>query len=286
MAGESRWPLSPSTLLAKVAERSAHAVEAGALEPIATDCETVTERGIRFQVRQATNLVRKQTVTRQRPADFDPFLPYEQDLYVGDAGPAHVVLFNKFNVLDEHLLIVTRAFEHQDRPLNASDFAALAVCWRAMDGLAFYNCGRVSGASQRHKHLQLVPSLGPDGLRAPIEEVLRPDDGRVDGFEFVHGVARLTLAGLDIEAAGRRAAAVYDGLMRTTGASVGAYNLLATRDWMMVVPRAGEFSGRTSINALGFGGSLFVRDDHELAEIRERGLLRSLADVTRPASAG
>ena len=41
-----------------------------------------------------------------------------------------------------------------------------------LDGLAFYNSGEVAGASQRHKHLQLIQPLGPDGLRAPMEALL------------------------------------------------------------------------------------------------------------------
>lgn len=279
--GDSRWSLDATTLLPKLRERAEHAVRCGALEPIATACEFVPESGIEFQVRQATNLVRKQTIVRQRPRDFDPFLPYESDLYVGDAGPAHAVLFNKFNVLDDHLLIVTREFEHQDRPLSARDFAALATCWEALDGLAFYNCGVISGASQRHKHLQLVPALGPGTKRAPIEDVLDMDSGRAEGFAFQHAVAGLSVAGLNAIDAGREMAAGYDALMAATSAAGGAYNLLATKDWMMVVPRAEEHSGRTSINALGFAGSLFVRDVSELEEIRRRGPLETLADVTR-----
>ncbi len=281
-AGDSRWPLDAATFLPKVSERAAHAMGAGAMEPIATQCATLDDHGIPFQVRRATNLVRKQTITRQRPADFDPFLPYEQDLYVGDAGPDHAVLFNKFNVLDDHLLIVTRAFEHQDLPLNAGDFAALALCWGGMDGLAFYNCGAISGASQRHKHLQLVPPLGPGQRCAPIEEVLDPTRGAVPGFDFVHAVAEYTCP-TDPVAAGQRLAEVYGDLMAATDATGSPYNLLATRRWMMVVPRSHEHSGRTSINALGFAGSLFVRDDDEAREIERRGLLATLADVTRPA---
>ena len=280
MPGDARWPLNAAILGETIAERAAHAVACGALEPIATSCETIPEAGIPFQVRQATNLVRKQKVTKQRPPDFDPFLPYEQDLYVGDAGDAHVVLFNKFAVIEDHLLIVTVEFEHQDRPLTAKDFAALARCWGSGD-LAFYNCGTISGASQRHKHLQLIPGLGPEGRRAPIEDALDLEAGRVLPFDFVHRVAPLPEPADDPDATARAMKVVYDDLMGQTGADGTAYNLLATQQWMMVVPRAHEHSGRTSINALGFAGSLFVRDDHEAEEVRRRGPLAVLDDVTR-----
>ena len=277
MCPASRWFVETTT----VQERARHAVTCGALEPIATQVETLCDGGLRFQVRLATNLERKRKVTEARAPEFDPFLPYDQDLYLGDAGPQHAVLFNKFNVLDEHLLIVTRKFEHQDEPLNAHDFAALARCWAVADGLAFYNCGGASGASQRHKHLQLVSRLGPDGLYAPVEDVLDPQAGRVPEFQFLHGVVALALQGADPSEAGHAMARRYDALMAATGATGGPYNLLATPSWMMVIPRASEHSGRTSINALGFAGSLFVRDTDELDEIRRRGPLAVLADVTR-----
>ena len=78
-------------------------------------------------------------------------------MFVADISPTHVCLLNKFNVIDHHLLVVTRAFEEQDAAINAADFAALWVCMAEVDGLAFYNGGKLAGASQRHKHLQIAP---------------------------------------------------------------------------------------------------------------------------------
>ena len=52
---------------------------------------------------------------------------------------------------------MTRAFEEQTDLLNLEDFAALWFCLQEIDGLAFFNGGKIAGASQRHKHLQLIP---------------------------------------------------------------------------------------------------------------------------------
>jgi ATP adenylyltransferase len=51
-------------------------------------------------------------------------LPYEEELYVRHVLPNHVLLLNKFNVVEHHLLVVTREFEQQTDPINAEDFAA------------------------------------------------------------------------------------------------------------------------------------------------------------------
>lgn len=39
-------------------------------------------------------------------------------------SPSHTLLLNKFNVVEHHLLVVTRSFEPQLQHLNINDFAA------------------------------------------------------------------------------------------------------------------------------------------------------------------
>jgi ATP adenylyltransferase len=58
------------------------------------------------------------------------------------------------------------------------------------------------------------------------------------------------------------------------------YNLLATRRWMLVVPRRRERAEGISINALGFAGSLFVRNDDELERVRRARPMNILRMVT------
>ncbi|TMH28158.1 MAG: hypothetical protein E6H63_09175 [Betaproteobacteria bacterium] len=58
------------------------------------------------------------------------------------------------------------------------------------------------------------------------------------------------------------------------------YNLLVTRDWMLVVPRRQERYESISVNALGFAGSLFVRDAAELELVRRAGPMNVLRAVT------
>jgi ATP adenylyltransferase len=58
------------------------------------------------------------------------------------------------------------------------------------------------------------------------------------------------------------------------------YNLLLTREWMLLVPRARESVAGISINALGFGGSLFVKTPHQveqIARLRPMAMLQHVA---------
>jgi ATP adenylyltransferase len=114
----------------------------------------------------------------------DPFLPYEEDLYVGDVPPAHVCLLNKFNVVEGHLLVVTRAFREQTHLLDSGDCTAIWHCLRQYPGLGFYNSGKVAGASQRHKHLQLIPLAGVEAvpIHEKVEEAARSREEQTGCF--------------------------------------------------------------------------------------------------------
>ncbi|PWZ00229.1 hypothetical protein BCV70DRAFT_200381 [Testicularia cyperi] len=86
--------------------------------------------------------------------------PYVPNLLVEELDD-HIVLLNKFCVVPQHFLMVTREFESQDLPPSPR---TLALAYRIASShrsestelLAFYNCGQVSGASQPHRHLQFV----------------------------------------------------------------------------------------------------------------------------------
>jgi ATP adenylyltransferase/5',5'''-P-1,P-4-tetraphosphate phosphorylase II len=62
---------------------------------------------------------------QQKPAAVrNPFLPYEEELWVEHLSDTHTLLLNKFNVVPHHVLVVTRQFESQQDPLNSRDLAA------------------------------------------------------------------------------------------------------------------------------------------------------------------
>jgi sulfate adenylyltransferase (ADP) / ATP adenylyltransferase len=278
-----------SALWRQVVACTRHAGACGALAPIATVYQTVAHAGIAFAVRLAEGIERKTTATvTRRQHQIDPFLPYDEDLFVASLSETHVCLLNKFNVLDHHLLVVTREYEDQDEPLNVRDFEALWACLVEIDGLGFYNGGEVGGASQRHKHFQMVPgALGPGPDLVPIEPAIRAarfagDLGVTDALPFAHVIARLH----GPLAAGARAAAsltAYEAMRRALRLEQGdPYNLLVMREWMLLVPRARERWGRVSVNALGFAGALLVRTGAELAELERIGPMTVLQSVAMP----
>jgi ATP adenylyltransferase len=277
------------TLWSSMLERTELALACGALERIPTRNETVEERGIRFLVPVVENIERKRTAGRvQKREGTNPFLPYEDDLFVADISETHVGLLNKFNVVEHHLLIVTREFEEQDDLLNVRDFESMWACLAEFDGLAFYNAGTIAGASQPHKHLQQVPvplGFGPE--RIPLEPFLAAagldrELGSVPGLPFVHAVAKVeSLSALEASEAACRTEAIYQQMLREVGLEnePGPYNLLVTREWMLMVPRTKETYESISVNALGFAGSILVRDEKELELVRAHGPMAVLEHV-------
>jgi ATP adenylyltransferase len=209
---------------------------------------------------------------------------------VATLSPTHVCLLNKFNVLDHHLLVITRDYEDQDDPLTLADFEALWMCMVEIDGLGFYNGGEVSGASQRHKHFQLVPGgLGLPGATEPIPIApairaarFQGPLGTSDMLPFAHAIATLH-APLEPGARARACLDTYQTLRRALQIDhADPYNLLVTRTWMLLVPRARERWGRVSVNGLGFAGALLVRSQAEMAELERQGPMSVLQSVTLP----
>lgn len=286
--------LIPGTLWPALLERTASARDRAAILSIPTEPEVIEQDGVPFQVRVMTALAMKALATAAQ-SNADPFLPYDPDLFVADISPTHVALLNKFNVDDHHLLIVTRAFEDQDTLLTEEDCAALLMCLAEIEGLGFYNAGPAAGASQRHKHLQLIPSSALPDSRLPIEPLLRSVQmagatGTVPRLPFLHAYARVHPDWLNQRKDGASSLLeCYRSLLRAVGladhAAATPYNLLVTRQWLLLVPRSQECFEGVSINALGFAGFLLVRDAAQLELLRKHGPMTALRHVALPRAA-
>jgi ATP adenylyltransferase len=273
-------------------DRTDHALTCGALAPIETEAETIEAAGVRFVVRRVSSLARKAAqqaaASAQVPRTGPVAFPVEHDLTVAEISPTHIALLNKFPVIPHHLLLVTRRFVPQEALLDLADFEALAPCMADYEALGFYNGGRGAGASQPHKHLQVVPlPLGVGDavpMAALFDSVPRaPRIANVPRLPFRHAFSWLGAVSGDrllqaylalLSAAGINAVRRDGGVFQS-----GPYNLLVTRDWMLLVPRSREDVEGISINALGFAGSIFVKSPLELNRVREAGPMTMLASV-------
>lgn len=282
------------------------ALASGALLPVPTEHAFIHDHGIRFFVRVLAGLRRKaearkeQDAAERRGKQANPFLPPEQDLTVAAVTGTHLAVLNKFNVVERHLLIITRSFEEQETLLTPADLEALWTCMAEFDGLGFYNGGAAGGASQRHKHLQLVPlPLAPEGPAIPMEPLITsalPGEGAIGSSEalpFRHALVRLP-GGLWRSPADAAAETfqLYGTMLQHVGMMPPAaqgltrqslpYCLLVTREWMLLVPRSSEYVEDISFNSLAYAGSFFVRDRAQLDRLAAIGPMQALAAVALP----
>jgi ATP adenylyltransferase len=232
-------------------EVAARARASGHLMPIPTVRRTFEKHGVRWIIRMAPSLVKSKT--EQTTPARNPFLPPEPELFVADLSETHLCVLNKFNVVDHHLVIVTRAFEHQDTPLTERDFEATARCLDELGGLAFYNGGRLAGASQPHKHMQLVPRVDDEVEGVPIEPLLGKLPFRSAHADHQHDLHR-----------------TYRSLIESFGlAEPFPYNMLLTKRWMLIVPRSQEAVEGIQINSLGYAGAFLAKTEDECARIEK-----------------
>jgi len=265
----------------RVVDRADAALAAGAMHSFECALEIVEDAGVDFVLRIATKFPPGENAAGRTQAapllPRNPFATPEPALLVGDITPTHRALLNKFSVLREHLLVVTREFEDQRALLNQRDFEALAVCMREAEVLAFYNGGTEAGASQSHKHLQVVTLPLSPRHSIPMDTLLAQHN---PGLPFPHAFARLP-AGESLRPAGLLE--IYRTLHRQAGLGEGQpYNLLVANEWMLVVPRSRDRFEGISVNSLAFAGSFFVRDAKHAHAIAAAGPMSVLKSVAMP----
>ncbi|CAG8520742.1 13687_t:CDS:2 [Ambispora gerdemannii] len=299
----------------RLAEGYDRALNLGELLFLESTVVKIKENDVEFEVRFAPSLYKKplgNLVTAENSnvrSKVDPFTFYNPALLVEEYGNSYIVLMNKFVIVPHHILVVTKEFEKQTDPLFPRDLAAVwhyLVQFESRKPLAFYNCGNNSGASQPHKHIQILPLPNDPPIDAYFNDVDRKSDEIFDfpQFSYIHHVIILNqekIIGSSEETIGEYLSETYHSLydamiesLRTrsdNNASANlvfpiSYNFLMTTSWMIIVPRTCEKFRQVSVNSLGFGGMMLVKSEEELELVKSVGVIRILDAVTVPKESG
>ena len=142
----------------------------------------------------------------------------ERELIVSEISPGYTLVLNKFNTIADHCLLVTNNFVEQNKMLTANDLEAWYWTIDVTGSIGFYNSDITAGASQRHKHMQIIPldvlmTIRPVdsqystpisdvidaqvnfGLWTPFDSVNKANQNnnvhKVDQFHFRHAVVVL-----------------------------------------------------------------------------------------------
>lgn len=273
--------------------RSDAAECSGALVPLATE-RLALPSAEPFVVRRLLSATPKH-LRRCGPKP-NPFLPWEVALEVQTLGTSHVVLLNKYPVQRGHLLLITQQFQPQAGWLQRQDWQALAAVEADSAGLWFFNSCAAAGASQPHRHLQLLPRAPGepscplagdllDQLRAHCSETDPVGHCAAPAWPWSYQLSRRR------HARGPHAAAELETLYHQHGQQLGlgdptrqpaprsAYNLLFDQHWFLTVLRRQEHWAGFSINALGFAGYLLATEGSDLSWLQGHGPLALLQQV-------
>lgn len=218
----------------------------------------------------------------------NPFLPWESALEVARPGPGHVLILNKYPVQPAHLLLITSQWQPQSGWITPADWQSVAAVAADTGGLWFFNSQATAGASQPHRHLQLLPRHHRETSCPLAEHLQRQLAGASERWPWAYALsARQGRA--EPSAAAQELASLYQahalalGLGHAGDASpLQAYNLLFDDDWFLTVRRRREHCAGFSVNALGFAGCLLRTTGADLAWLTRHGPWALLQEVAEP----
>ncbi|KAG2199171.1 hypothetical protein INT46_000015 [Mucor plumbeus] len=257
--------------------------------------------------------VKKETKDSEEKSS--PFLNPNPALVVKELDN-HIMLLNKFAVCPNHLLIATKEFKKQTEPILPDElyesFKTIKDFGSSQPTIAFYNCGPNSGASQGHKHIQVIPLNHDHEFQPPLKQLFDEIYDRqigqiyaINKLPFVHVIIGLDnnilRAAKDQESLTSYLAQMFFGILDAMFQQLRenslpldtSYNFLMTQDFMMLVPRSKEtatieHNGRSyelSINSMGFSGSILCKSDEELKALEAQdNLMEILTQVGVPWS--
>ena len=271
-----------TSLLTAALQRSEEAETSGALVPLHTQLLAPAATSP-FVVRQLLSDTPKHLrSTGPKP---NPFLPWDPRLEVDCPSHDHALILNKFPVQRGHLLLITQSWQPQAGWLRSLDWSVLAAVERHCSGLWFFNSCGAAGASQPHRHLQLLPRHANEAS-CPLAEHLHAQlDGTEPPWPWRYQLSRRVQTGTDDAAT--ELEQLYQLHQRELGLGqpsdqvqpLRPYNLLFDRHWFMTVERTQEHWAGFSVNALGYAGCLLVTPESDQAWLQQQGPLALLEAV-------
>ncbi|KAJ1991997.1 bifunctional AP-4-A phosphorylase/ADP sulfurylase [Coemansia sp. RSA 1358] len=272
-----------------VRERYASAIAQGALLFTESTIQTRKERDVEFEIRFVPALAKKPSSKpkeRMESKEFiNPFLPFDKRLFVKSLGSSHNLLLNKYCVVPYHLLITTAEFRQQGEPLTQEDFSATLDVLNntSSQHIVFYNSGEESGASQPHKHLQLLPM--PEYIDAPpsvdlwLRDKPAPDTVHTSSsLPFAHFGVRFSNETLTPSMLINAYSTALGALTSKFGQD-SSYNMVLTTSAIILFPRSWNSWHGIGVNSLGFAGLFLCKTRDELLLISQVGIFNILAQV-------
>ncbi len=206
----------------------------------------------------------------------NPFRPWDNNLEIDSIGKHHQLILNKYPVQPGHILLITNEWKEQNGWIDIKDWEAIKKVNKDTTGLWFFNSGPLAGASQPHRHIQLL-RRDPSELSCPRERwILDFDDINYKNQRFYKNIIlkkfSKNLNEEDIHE-------IYKDLSYKLGLGMPEmdkkprypYNLIFTNNWMLLIKRKIDNLYGISVNSLGFAGYILVTKKSDINYLKEYG---------------
>ena len=269
-------------------ERSSYAKQKKSLIPLETKIiKTYVHDDYYFELRCIISKISINTL-KETPTP-NPFLPWNKDLEIARIGNGHTLILNKYPVQIGHMLLITNSWAPQNGWLTMDDMTALKIVDQDTSGLWFFNSCPIAGASQPHRHLQLLRRKANDQLcpRSNWFDRLLNNNSSLNTNTLSSSYALYRATSDDafsLHQSYLKACEMLGiGTPYIDKAPKKPYNLLISRNWICVIKRSKEGMHGFSINGLGFAGYLLATKNSNIKFLDEFGpenLLDNIVDPT------
>ena len=213
----------------------------------------------------------------------NPFKPWEKILEIDKIGDNHQLILNKYPVQKGHMLLITNTWKPQNGWLDIYDWMAIKEVNNDTSGLWFFNSSPIAGASQPHRHIQLL-RRSKDEITCPREKwflelkfnkknkTKLEENIIVSKFNFLEKSNSIYNLYIDLSK--------KLGLGDPNNDKKPRYphNILITKKWIAMIKRSHDHIHGFSINGLGFAGYLLVTEKSDTNFLRKVGPIKLLEE--------
>ncbi len=216
----------------------------------------------------------------------NPFQPWDYDLEVDLISNNHVLILNKYPVQLGHMLLITTSWQPQDGWLTLDDWKAVKAVDNDTKGLWFFNSCKNSGASQNHRHLQLLRRNDLSNI-CPMQEIY--DDINIRNF-YLSQKIRKNIYCIERDHNQDNPEILHKKYL-TLCSKMGLgnpikelrplhpYNLLISPNWFVIIRRIKDYSHGFNLNALAFAGYLLSTTKSDKKWLNINGPIKLLEEV-------
>ena len=244
----------------KALETSRKAIDCAAVIPLETYKYKSIKRCCDLELRFLKRTFPKNLIDYGPKAN--PFIPWDRRLEVQAVNDNYTLILNKYPVQLGHLLLISNYWKPQNSWLSIDDFEAISKVDNDTTGLWFFNSSKEAGASQPHRHFQLLRRNKYENICPRYDWFCsllnNSEDTKSDikqSISIKPRMSKLDLDANDLFNSYKSMIVEMDlGNINNDDKPLKPYNLLITEKWISLIVRSKDRSNGFSINALGFAG--------------------------------